>query len=50
MRRILVKLVPTLEILFYAPNTNTTSNPTSNAPKDNNGKGAKVGIFGTHKF
>ena len=49
MQRILAKLVTTLEILFYAPNTNTTPTPTVNAPKANNGKGAKVGIQRTHK-
>ena len=38
-----------LRLYNYAPNPNTTSTPTSNAPKANNGKGAKVGILGTHK-
>ena len=49
MQRILAKLVPTLEILFYAPNPPITPTPTSNAPKANNGQGAKVGVFGTHQ-
>lgn len=38
-----------LRLYNYATNPNTTSTSTSNAPKANNGKGAKVGIQRTHK-
>ncbi len=38
-----------LKMLFYAPNPPTPPPPTNNAPKPHNGKGAKVGILGTHK-
>ena len=38
-----------LRIINHAPNPPITPNPTINAPKAYNGKGAKVGIFGTHK-
>ena len=44
-----MQLIRKLKNLKNAPNTNTTPNPTSNAPKANNGKGAKVGIQRTHK-
>ena len=35
--------------LKNAPNPPTIALPTNNAPKPHNGKGAKVGILGTHK-
>lgn len=44
-----MQLIRKLKNLKNATNTNTTSTPTSNAPKAYNGKGAKVGILGTHK-
>ena len=44
-----MQLIKKLKNLKNAPNTNTTPNPTSNAPKAYNGKGAKVGVFGTYK-
>ena len=44
-----MRLIRKLKNLKNATNTNTTPNPTSNAPKAYNGKGAKVGILGTHK-
>ena len=44
-----MQLIKKLKNLKNAPNPPTTPNPTSNAPKAYNGKGAKVGIFGTHQ-
>lgn len=49
MQKTLAKQGVILGMLFYAPNPRTSPIPTNNAPKPENGKGAKVGIQRTHK-